>query len=59
MPDVARWAAIASLAPTPHDTQPFRTLPRDERTAEIVALSERFLPREDQAWIRTFASPRA
>lgn len=50
MPDVAPWAAIASLArlaPTPHNTQPFRILPRDERTADIVASPERFLPRED------------
>jgi hypothetical protein len=44
------WDAIASLArlaPTPHNTQPFRILPRDERTADLVALTDRFLPRED------------
>lgn len=50
MPDVTPWAAIdslARLAPTPHNTQPFRIRPRDERSADIVALPERFLPRED------------
>src|SRR5690349_11164054 len=44
------WDAIASLArlaPTPHNTQPFRILRRDERTADLVALTDRFLSRED------------
>ena len=44
------WRAIADLArlaPTPHNTQPFRIRPVDPYTAEIVALSERFLPEED------------
>ncbi len=40
-------AELARLAPTPHNTQPFRIRPRDATTAEIVALTERFLPRED------------
>jgi nitroreductase len=46
----ATWreiADLARLAPTPHNTQPFRIRPIDRRTAEIVALSERFLPEED------------
>jgi hypothetical protein len=45
-----RWreiAQLARLAPTPHNTQPFRIRPVDAHTAEIVALGERFLPRED------------
>jgi hypothetical protein len=44
------WESIASLArlaPTPHNTQPFRILPRDDTTADLVALTERFLPQED------------
>jgi len=44
------WQSIASLArlaPTPHNTQPFRILPRDDTTADLVALTERFLPQED------------
>ncbi|MBA3670592.1 MAG: hypothetical protein H0W68_01040 [Gemmatimonadaceae bacterium] len=40
-------AHLARLAPTPHNTQPFRIRPVDPHTAEIVALSERFLPEED------------
>ena len=46
----ATWRAIADLArlaPTPHNTQPFRIRPLDPHTAEIVALAERFLPEED------------
>jgi hypothetical protein len=49
----AEWATwreiahLARLAPTPHNTQPFRIRPVDLHTAEIVALSERFLPEED------------
>ena len=48
--DMADWrgiAQLARLAPTPHNTQPFRIRPIDARTAEIVALGERFLPEED------------
>jgi hypothetical protein len=44
------WEQISSLArwaPTPHNTQPFRLIPRDDRTADIVILTERMLPRED------------
>ena len=47
MPVWESIASLARLAPTPHNTQPFRILPRDERTADLVALTERFLPRED------------
>lgn len=44
------WESIGSLArlaPTPHNTQPFRILPRTERSADLVAVTDRFLPRED------------
>ena len=44
------WAQIdtlARLAPTPHNTQPFRIRPLDERHAEVVVLANRLLPRED------------
>jgi len=47
---MSAWEAIASLArlaPTPHNTQPFRIVPRDDHTADLVALTERFLPCED------------
>jgi nitroreductase len=47
MPVWESIASLARLAPTPHNTQPFRILPRDDRTADLVALTERFLPRED------------
>jgi hypothetical protein len=40
-------ADLARLAPTPHNTQPFRIRPLDPHTTEIVALSERLLPEED------------
>lgn len=49
-PDMSSWreiADLARLAPTPHNTQPFRIRPVDSRTAEIVALGNRFLPEED------------
>jgi hypothetical protein len=39
--------SLARLAPSPHNTQPFRILPRDEQTADLVAFTDRFLPRED------------
>ena len=48
--DMAHWreiAQLARLAPTPHNTQPFRIRPIDAKTAEVVALGERFLPEED------------
>ena len=48
--DFVRWHEIdhlARLAPTPHNTQPFRIRPLDGTTADIVALGERFLPAED------------
>jgi hypothetical protein len=38
--------SLARLAPTPHNTQPFRIRPRGER-AELLLLTERLLPRED------------
>lgn len=44
------WESIASLArlaPTPHNTQPFRIRPRDDRNADLIAITDRFLPRED------------
>jgi hypothetical protein len=46
----ALWEQISSLArwaPTPHNTQPFRLAPRDDRTADIIILTDRMLPRED------------
>ena len=49
-PRIAVWEQISSLArwaPTPHNTQPFRLLIRDDLTAEIVALTDRLLTRED------------
>ncbi|AHG92802.1 hypothetical protein J421_5267 (plasmid) [Gemmatirosa kalamazoonensis] len=48
--DFSTWRDIdhlARLAPTPHNTQPYRIRPLDPRTADIVALGERFLPEED------------
>jgi hypothetical protein len=38
---------LARLAPTPHNTQPFRIRPVDATHADIVLLAERLLPRED------------
>ena len=49
-PAFTTWAEIANLArlaPTPHNTQPFRIRPVDSHTAELVALPDRFLPEED------------
>jgi nitroreductase len=40
-------ATLARLAPTPHNTQPFRIRPLSARVAQIVALRERMLPVED------------
>jgi len=50
LPDRVAWERIADLArlvPTPHNTQPFRIIPRDASRAELVLLTERLLPRED------------
>ena len=44
------WESIASLArlaPTPHNTQPFRILPRSDGEADLIGVTDRFLPRED------------
>jgi hypothetical protein len=43
----AQIAALARLAPTPHNTQPFRIRPRGDGHAELVLLTERLLPAED------------
>jgi hypothetical protein len=40
-------AELARLAPTPHNTQPFRIRPLNARVAQIVVLRERMLPIED------------
>jgi nitroreductase len=48
--DWVRWDALAELArwaPTPHNTQPFRIVPKSAERAELVLLTERLLPRED------------
>jgi hypothetical protein len=45
-----RWAAIgelARLAPSPHNTQPFRIRPISDEEAEILLLCDRLLPEED------------
>ncbi len=42
--DIAR---VARLAPTPHNTQPFRLRPRGDDVAEVLLVSERLLPEED------------
>lgn len=42
-----RIGEIARLAPSPHNTQPFRIVPRDEQAADIVLVRNRLLPRED------------
>lgn len=50
MADRVAWeeiARFARLAPTPHNTQPFRILPRTANRADLVLLTERLLPRED------------
>ena len=44
------WAAVAELArlaPTPHNTQPFRIRPLNASVAQLVILKERMLPVED------------
>ncbi|HEY4183495.1 MAG TPA: hypothetical protein VGP07_00435 [Polyangia bacterium] len=40
-------ASLARLAPTPHNTQPFRIRPRGDDRADLVLLTERLLPEED------------
>jgi hypothetical protein len=50
-----RIGSLARLAPTPHNTQPFRIRPRGER-AELVLLTERLLPREDHGNLYVAAS---
>lgn len=42
--DIAR---LARLAPTPHNTQPFRIRPRSATLADLVLVAERLLPEED------------
>ncbi|MDQ2645485.1 MAG: hypothetical protein M3020_16830 [Myxococcota bacterium] len=47
---VKSWDALGELArwaPTPHNTQPFRIVPKSAERAELVLLTERLLPRED------------
>jgi hypothetical protein len=49
-PSMGPWqelAELARLAPTPHNTQPFRIRPLNARVAQIVILRERMLPVED------------
>lgn len=43
----AEVAELARLAPTPHNTQPFRIRPVNAYVAQIVILRERMLPVED------------
>lgn len=42
-----RIGEVARLAPTPHNTQPFRIVPRGPRSADLVLVRDRLLPRED------------
>jgi hypothetical protein len=42
-----RIGGIARLAPSPHNTQPFRIRPRSEGLAELFLVADRLLPRED------------
>lgn len=42
-----RIGDFAKLAPSPHNTQPFRIVPRGESVADLVAVRDRLLPRED------------
>ncbi len=43
----AQVAELARLAPTPHNTQPFRICPLNASVAQLVILRERMLPAED------------
>jgi hypothetical protein len=47
--------SLARLAPTPHNTQPFRIRPRGKR-AELLLLTERLLPKEDHGNLYVAAS---
>ena len=49
-------AELARLAPTPHNTQPFRIRPLNARVAQIVILRERMLPIEDMGNLYVLAS---
>lgn len=40
-------ADLARLAPTPHNTQPFRIRPRNDREADLLLVAARLLPEED------------
>jgi len=42
-----RIGDVARLAPTPHNTQPFRIVPLGPQNADLVVVRERLLPRED------------
>jgi hypothetical protein len=42
-----RIGALARLAPTPHNTQPFRIRPRSDGTADLLLLADRLLCEED------------
>jgi nitroreductase len=46
MPPWEEIASLARLAPTPHNTQPFRIRPRGDE-ADLVLLADRLLSRED------------
>lgn len=59
MPSYATWDAIgdlARLAPSPHNTQPYRIRPRSEREAELVLLCDRLLPDEDRGNLYVLAA---
>jgi hypothetical protein len=51
--DIAR---LARLAPTPHNTQPFRIRPRNATRADLVLVSERLLPEEDHGNLYVLSS---
>ena len=42
-----RIGDVARLAPTPHNTQPFRVVPHGPDAADLVVVRDRLLPRED------------
>src|SRR5690348_223198 len=42
-----RIGEIARLAPSPHNTQPFRIVPRSGDAADVILVRDRLLPRED------------
>jgi hypothetical protein len=51
--DIAR---LARLAPTPHNTQPFRIRPRSPSLADLVLVAERLLPEEDHGNLYVLSS---